>query len=87
MNLSELKNETAWISQIDQDFIFDISENTLWAVFSVDEDTNIPEEHKSAIDVYNREHDWEDVIWIAWEDADDDIIAEADTMRYIVKAN
>ena len=86
MNLSELKKETAWISEIDQDFVLDISENTLWAVFSVDQDTKIPDQYKSAIDIYNHEHNFEDPIWYAWEDSDDDMIAEAEIMRYIVKA-
>ena len=46
MTISDIKKETAWITEIDQDFILDIQENVLWAVFSVDQDTKIPGEYQ-----------------------------------------
>ena len=90
MNFSDLKRETAWITEIDQDFILDIQQNTLWAVFSVNKGIKIPAEYQPAVDVYNhksmRENNFEDPIWYAWEDASEEMIADAEVMRYIVKA-
>ena len=87
MTISDIKKETAWITEIDQDFILDIQENVLWAVFSVDQDTKIPGEYQPAVDVYNHNSlNNEDPLWYAWEDANEELIAEATVMRYIVKA-
>ena len=87
MTISDIKKETAWIREIDQDFILDIRENVLWAVFSVDQGTKIPGEYQPAVDVYNfKSLNIEDPLWCAWEDADEELITQATLMRYIVKA-
>ena len=87
MTISDIKKETAWITEIDQDFILDIQQNVLWAVFSVDQGTKIPSEHLPAVDVYNHKfHNNEDPLWCAWEDANEELISKATVMRYIVKA-
>ena len=86
MTISDIKKETAWITEIDQDFVLDIQKNVLWAVFSVDQGTKIPGEYQPAVDVYNHEHNFEDQLWYAWEDANEELISKATVMRYIVKA-
>jgi hypothetical protein len=87
MNISELKRETAWISEIDEDFVLDIQENVLWAVFSVEQDTKIPSEYLPAVDVYNHKtNSIEDPIWYPLSDASEEMIEDAEVMRYIVKA-
>ena len=87
MTISDIKKETAWITEIDQDFILDIQENVLWAVFSVEQGTKIPGEYQPAVDVYNHKSlNNEDPLWCAWEDANEELISKATVMRYIVKA-
>jgi hypothetical protein len=87
MNISDLKKETAWITEIDQDFVLDIQDNVLWAVFSVEEDTKIPVEHQPAVDVYNCDFfNNEDRLWCPLRDANEEMIAKTPVMRYIVKA-
>lgn len=90
MNFSELKKETQWISDIDEDFEFDISGPALWARFSVDNPQD-PMFNKAGIsgclDIFNEQHNFQDDMWIPYDEATEEQISAAKCMRYIVLTN
>ena len=90
MNFSELKNETQWISDIDEDFEFSMTSNALWAVFGVDNPRD-PMFAKAGIsgclDIFNEQHKFKDDLWIPYDEATEQQISDAKCMRYIVLTN
>ena len=90
MFFSELKKETQWISDIDEFFEFDMSGNALCAIFSVDNPTDpmfINSGRSVCLDIFNEQHQFQDDLWIPYDEATEEQISATKCMRYIVLTN